>query len=31
VIELASATGSLGPANQGSAMLKNLRDKEQGS
>jgi 4-carboxymuconolactone decarboxylase len=31
VIELASATGSLGPANQGSAMLKTLRDKEQGS
>jgi 4-carboxymuconolactone decarboxylase len=28
VIELASATGSLGPANQGSAMLKTLRDKE---
>ena len=31
VTELASATGSLGPANQGSAMLKTLRDKEQGS
>jgi alkylhydroperoxidase/carboxymuconolactone decarboxylase family protein YurZ len=31
VIELASATGSLGPANQGSAMLKTLRDKEQGA
>ena len=31
VIELASATGSLGPANQGSAMLKTLRDKEQGN
>ena len=31
VIELASATGSLGPANQGSAMLKTLRDKEGGS
>jgi 4-carboxymuconolactone decarboxylase len=30
VIELASATGSLGPANQGSAMLKTLRDKEGG-
>ncbi len=28
VVELASATGSLGPANQGSAMLKNLRDAE---
>jgi len=28
VVELASATGSLGPANQGSAMLKTLRDKE---
>ncbi len=28
VVELASATGSLGPANQGSAMLKNLRDTE---
>jgi 4-carboxymuconolactone decarboxylase len=30
VVELASATGSLGPANQGSAMLKTLRDKEGG-
>ncbi len=30
VIELAAATQSLGPANQGSAMLKALRDKEQG-
>jgi alkylhydroperoxidase/carboxymuconolactone decarboxylase family protein YurZ len=29
VIELAAATKSLGPANQGSAMLKSLRDKEQ--
>jgi len=28
VVELASVTGSLGPANQGSAMLKTLRDKE---
>lgn len=28
VIELASATKSLGPANQGSAMLKSLRDRE---
>lgn len=28
VIELAAATKSLGPANQGSAMLKSLRDKE---
>jgi alkylhydroperoxidase/carboxymuconolactone decarboxylase family protein YurZ len=28
VVELASATGSLAPANQGSAMLKTLRDKE---
>lgn len=31
VVELASATKSLGPANQGSAMLKALRDKEAGS
>ena len=30
VVELASATGALGPANQGSAMLKTLRDKETG-
>ena len=30
VIELASATGVLSPANQGSAMLKSLRDKEGG-
>jgi 4-carboxymuconolactone decarboxylase len=30
VVELASATGSLGPANQGTAMLKTLRDKEPG-
>jgi 4-carboxymuconolactone decarboxylase len=30
VVELASATGSLGPANQGGAMLKTLRDKETG-
>jgi alkylhydroperoxidase/carboxymuconolactone decarboxylase family protein YurZ len=29
VIELAAATKSLGPANQGSSMLKSLRDKEQ--
>jgi 4-carboxymuconolactone decarboxylase len=28
VVELASATGSLGPANRGGAMLKELRDKE---
>ncbi len=28
VVELASATGALGPANQGSAMLKTLRDGE---
>ena len=28
IVELASATGSLAPANQGSAMLKTLRDKE---
>jgi hypothetical protein len=31
VIELAAATKSLGPANQGGAMLKSLRDKEQQS
>jgi len=30
VVELASATGALGPSNQGSAMLKALRDKESG-
>jgi 4-carboxymuconolactone decarboxylase len=30
VVELAAATKSLGPANQGSAMLKSLRDKEPG-
>jgi len=30
VVELASTTGALGPANQGSAMLKALRDKEGG-
>ncbi len=30
VVELASATGALAPANQGSALLKALRDKEQG-
>jgi 4-carboxymuconolactone decarboxylase len=30
VVELASATGSLGPANRGSAMLKDVRDKENG-
>ena len=30
VIELACATGALGPANQGSAMLKALRDQEAG-
>jgi len=29
VVELASATGALGPANQGSAMLKTLRDGER--
>jgi 4-carboxymuconolactone decarboxylase len=28
VMELASATGALAPANQGAAMLKALRDKE---
>lgn len=28
VVELASTTGALGPANQGSAMLKTLRDRE---
>lgn len=30
VVELASATKSLGPANQGAAMLKSLRDNEPG-
>jgi len=30
VVELASATGALAPANQGSALLKALRDKECG-
>jgi 4-carboxymuconolactone decarboxylase len=30
VVELASATGALAPANQGSALLKTLRDKEDG-
>ena len=30
VVELASTTGALGPANQGGAMLKSLRDKEAG-
>jgi 4-carboxymuconolactone decarboxylase len=30
VVELAAATQSLGPANQGASMLKSLRDKEQG-
>ena len=29
VVELASATGALGPANQGGAMLKTLRDDEK--
>jgi 4-carboxymuconolactone decarboxylase len=28
VVELASTTGALGPANQGGAMLKTLHDKE---
>jgi len=31
VLELAAATKSLGPANQGSAMLKEVRDKEASS
>src|SRR3974377_2352331 len=31
VVELASTTGALGPANQGSAMLKAVRDKEGGN
>ena len=30
VVELATATGALYPANQGSALLNGLRDKEQG-
>ena len=30
VVELACATGALAPANQGSALLKALREKEQG-
>lgn len=29
VMELAATTGALGPANQGTALLKDLRDKEQ--
>ncbi len=29
VVELASATGALYPSNQGSALLKGLRDKEE--
>jgi 4-carboxymuconolactone decarboxylase len=31
VLELAAATKALGPANQGSAMLKAVRDKEAGA
>ena len=31
VVELASATGSLAPANLGGGMLKDLRDKENGA
>ena len=31
VVELASTTGAFGPANQGSTLLKTLRDKEQGA
>src|SRR5262249_17520536 len=31
VVERASATGALAPANQGGALLKALRDKEEGS
>jgi 4-carboxymuconolactone decarboxylase len=31
VVELAAATGSLGPANRGGAMLKDVRDKESGA
>jgi hypothetical protein len=30
VVELASATGALAPANPGGALLKTLRDQEQG-
>lgn len=30
IVELAAATGALAPANQGGALLKVLRDKEQG-
>jgi alkylhydroperoxidase/carboxymuconolactone decarboxylase family protein YurZ len=30
IVELAAATGALAPANQGGALLKALRDKEQG-
>jgi alkylhydroperoxidase/carboxymuconolactone decarboxylase family protein YurZ len=30
VVELAAATGALYPANQGSALLKTLKDKESG-
>ena len=30
VVELASTTGAFGPANQGSKLLKELRDKEMG-
>ena len=30
VMELACATGALAPANQGSALLKGLREKEEG-
>ena len=29
VMELAATTGALGPANQGAALLKDLRDKER--
>ena len=29
VMELAATTGALGPANQGTALLKDLRDKER--
>jgi alkylhydroperoxidase/carboxymuconolactone decarboxylase family protein YurZ len=30
VVELAATTGAFGPANQGSALLKDVRDKERG-
>jgi 4-carboxymuconolactone decarboxylase len=30
VVELAATTGAFGPANQGSALLKDVRDKEPG-